>query len=311
MEALRQQPTDLLSLKRGRAVLAARLLLGGLFFFSGVEKVLDARSFLSALQVYPLPQWIIPFGALVPPLELVVGTTLVLGIASRHAAKVSFAMLIGFCLVVISGMVSGGLGSCGCFGKLLESSPGWALVRNAVLMVLALVIASYDGKEGLGILQWKVSLVSGLLLVSGIITGYTTKTPLADRSLTRVGQPFASEGYRSKAPTLENEQLVFVFTVSCHPCWNAMANVNQLAAEKTLNLFAVTASSTQEIEWLERNFNPGFPIFGFEPTLFGEVFRYWPALYYVVDGRIVGKLEGDIPTLKTLTDVHLEDWKSR
>lgn len=311
MVALSQQPTDLLSLKRGRAVLAARLLLGGLFVFSGAEKMLDARSFLSALQVYPLPEWSIPFGALVPPLELVVGTTLVLGIASRHAAKVSFAMLVGFCLVIISGMVSGGLGSCGCFGKLLESNPGWALVRNAVLMVLALVIASFEGNEGSRILQWKSLLVAGLLLVSGTVTGYTTQVPLADRSLARVGQPFASEGYRSSVPTMDNEQLVFVFTVSCHPCWNALANVNQLAREKTLDLFAVTASSTQEIEWLERNFNPDFPIFGFEPTRFGEVFRYWPALYYLVDGRIVGKLEGDIPTLRTLTDVHLEDWKSR
>jgi hypothetical protein len=151
-------------------------------------------------------------------------------------------------------------------------------------------------------------LIGGLLLVGGVITGYTTQTPLVDRSLARVGEMFPSEGYLDEAPRLKGEQLAFVMTSACRSCWNAMTNVNQLAEDDRWQVFAVTASSSWEIDWLERNFQPRYPIYAFDAVRFGEVFRHWPALYYLVDGRIVGKVEGDIPTLKSFTDFHLEEW---
>ena len=302
---------DLLNVGRGRAALVARLLLGGLFAISGVEKMLDARSFLSALETYPLPDGLIPFGVLVPPLEVAVGAALILSIASRLAAQVSFGMLLGFSLLLGSGMVSGRLGVCGCFGTLLESSPGWALVRNGVLMTFAWVVAArYNEKES-RVRRWQLGFVGGLLLIGGALAGYTTHTPLVDRSLARAGEMFPSEGYRDEVPTLERRQLAFVLTSACRSCWNAMANVNQLAEEGSWDVFAVTASSSWEIEWLERNFHPRFPIYTYDTVRFGETFRYWPSLYYLVDGRIIGKIEGDIPTVKAFTDFHLEGWKAR
>ena len=67
-----------------------------------------------------------------------------------------------------------------------------------------------------------------------------------------------------------------------------MSNVNHLAEEGRWQVFAVTASSSWEIDWLERNFHPKFPVYAYDAVRFGEMFRHWPALYYLVDGRIVG-----------------------
>ena len=115
------------------SVVAARLILGAVFVFSGVAKVLDAQSFMAALPIYPIPEWLVPWGMLVPTIEVVLGAALCWGGALRPAAKIALGLLTAFSVVVLSGMVSGGLGTCGCFGRLLESSPSVALARNAAL----------------------------------------------------------------------------------------------------------------------------------------------------------------------------------
>ncbi len=38
-------------------------------------------------------------------------------------------------------------------------------------------------------------------------------------------------------------------------------------------------------------------------------FRTWPALYYLEDGIIIGKVEGEVPVPKTLEEVHLPEWR--
>jgi hypothetical protein len=123
-----------------------------------------------------------------------------------------------------------------------------------------------------------------------------------------VGEPFPTDGYIEDTPAFEGEQLAFIFAVSCHPCWNAVANVEALVAEGTYEVIGVTASTREEIGWFQRHFEPHFPIFSYDAVRFGEAFRFWPALYYLEDGVIVGKVEGDIPTLKTLEDVHFTEW---
>jgi hypothetical protein len=290
------------------SVVAARLILGAVFVFSGVAKVLDAQSFMAALPIYPIPEWLVPWGMLVPTIEVVLGAALCWGIALRPAAKIALGLLTAFSVVILSGMVSGGLGTCGCFGRLLESSPSVALARNAALMAMAVWIWRGSQEESPGWRSWQSGALAVLLLLSGTLTGYTTHTPLIDRSLARVGEGFPLDGFVGDAPVLQGKQLAFVFAVSCHPCWDGMANAKALAADPDFDLFGVTASTPYEVDWLATEFDVSFPVYMYDTVAFGEAFRLWPAIYYLEDGKIVGKVEGAVPTTKTLKDVYLTRW---
>lgn len=290
-------------------VLIGQFVLGALFILSGAAKVMDAQSFMATLPLYHLPEWIIPLGTLVPPLEVALGLALVLGIALRPAALAALAMLITFSVLLVIGIMGGELETCGCFGAYLETSPELGLVRNLVLIVLALGLWWQHLKTDATWLPWQAALLAGILLVTGIGTGYTIEAPQSDSSLAQAGEFFPDAGWIDDMPEMEGQQLVFVFAAKCEHCWNAVANIKELAEAGDPPLFAVTPSPQDEIEWFRRTFDVAFPIYRIEPNSFNQAFNYWPALYLLEDGMILGKEEEGVPSLKTFREVTLPDWE--
>ena len=279
--------------------LIGRFVLGALFILSGAAKVMDAQSFMAKL----------PLGTLVPPVVVALGLALVLGIALRSAAMAVLAMLVTFSVLLISGIMGGELDACGCFGAYLEISPALGLVRNLALMVLALGIGWQHLKAPASWQPWQAALLAGILLVTGIGTGYTIEAPGRDSSLAQVGEFFPDAGWIDDMPEMEGQQLVFVFAAKCEHCWNAIANTKELAGGGDPPLFAVTPSPPDEIEWFRRTFDVSFPIYRIELSSFNRAFNYWPALYLIEDGLILGKEEEGVPSLKTFREVTLPDWE--
>jgi len=290
-------------------VIISKAALGIIFIVSGMVKVLDAQSFMATLPLYNIPQWLVPFGALTPPVEVAIGVALVLGIAPRYAALATLGVLAVFSVLLVVGIVGGELDTCGCFGRVLEESPESALVRNSILMLLAGVIWYFHRSSLTTRRSWQGGLIAAILLVLGTVTGYTTHTPKLDPSLARVGGYFPDEGFGRLAPELTGKQLVFVFAVNSHDCWNAAANVKALAADTTYHVFGVTDSDPHEIGWFFNEFDINIKIYSYDPKLFGTTFRTWPALYYLEDGLIIGKAEGQIPSPKTLAEVYMVEWR--
>ena len=242
-----------------------RIAVGAIFFVSGMLKALDAQSFMAALPFYQIPDWLLPSGALAPTLEVALGMALLLGMAPRLTAAAAAVMLIFFSVLLIVGMAGGELNTCGCFGRLLEQSPGSALVRNIILLVVCGTVSHYYRLGTPSWKPWKVSLVGAVILVTGTLTGYTIHEPQIDPTLARVGEFFPNEGITSEnTPELTGTQLVFVFTVNCEDCWNAVANAKSLAADPRHVLIGITSSEPHEIEWFQREFDINFP---FTPTI--------------------------------------------
>jgi putative oxidoreductase len=122
-------------------VVLARGVVGGVFVVAGFSKLLLPHAEVVALmqQYTVIPTTVIPWlAALLPWLELVSGTALVVGFCTTPAALLVGAQLIGFSglmLVVL------GLGvpieDCGCFGNLgLHETPLQVLLRDLALLVL-------------------------------------------------------------------------------------------------------------------------------------------------------------------------------
>ena len=144
---------------RHRVGIGASLILGLIFIASGVGKIFDPNDFLAML----LRTSLIPYDLSVlisvalPWVELLLGISLIMGIAVRFMSGVSFLLIIGFILqnawLIKQGIVTE---DCGCFGglaDLLESEKqiifsSWtALYIDIGMLALSLLILfCYTGK---------------------------------------------------------------------------------------------------------------------------------------------------------------------
>ena len=145
-------------IKNRIARLVFRLIVGGVFIWSGTLKVLHPLEFAQNVAAYELfPQWMCFLAGLTLPwVELAAGLLLVLGLFRRAAALVAAGMLAGFILLVAVTMVRGLDLSCGCFGS-LSGKVGWTLlVQDILLLVMAAsVLLSSDPRLSLDGLRSK------------------------------------------------------------------------------------------------------------------------------------------------------------
>jgi uncharacterized membrane protein YphA (DoxX/SURF4 family) len=147
-------------------LLFARLCVGGVFLASGIGKLLDREGTAASMARYPfLPAG---FGRLVanvlPPVELVVGTLLVLGLFTRLTALAAAALFVVFTVMVIYDLTQGKDQSCHCFGRMSdEKLTPVAVARNVALLLLALLVADdFDGWLSLDAALGTHSIVNAL-----------------------------------------------------------------------------------------------------------------------------------------------------
>jgi len=130
--------------------LVARLVVGGVWIIAGWLKIPDPAESVRAVRAYQLlPEAIVPaVGYALPPLELVIGLLLVIGLATRLTAAVSAVLQVAFIIGIASAWARGLQIECGCFGgggTTVEDATAaypWDIARDAGLFLLsaALVI---------------------------------------------------------------------------------------------------------------------------------------------------------------------------
>ncbi len=134
---------------RGTALTLVRILLGGLFVWSGVSKLLDPLFFAFALKAFHLglsDAAVSRLAFIIPWLEALAGAVLALGFWTRASAVMVLALLLGFSTGIISLLVRGMDVRCPCFGAtelVCEGPLGVChLIRNAILIALAIFVAT-------------------------------------------------------------------------------------------------------------------------------------------------------------------------
>ena len=120
---------------------AARLVVGSLFVFSGMSKaVLPHAEVMAMVEQYRVvpPLLISPIAAGLPWVELASGTALCIGFLTTSAAWLVIAQLIAFSCLMIVVLVAGiPIEDCGCFGNLgVQETPLQVLIRDLVLIVI-------------------------------------------------------------------------------------------------------------------------------------------------------------------------------
>ena len=124
----------------------ARLLVGGLFVFSGISKLILPHGEVMALvkQYQVIPDVLVsPIAAGLPWIELASGAALCIGFLTTPAAWLVGAQLVAFSLlmvVVLAAQIP--IEDCGCFGNLgIRETPLHVLIRDLILLgILASVL---------------------------------------------------------------------------------------------------------------------------------------------------------------------------
>jgi uncharacterized membrane protein YphA (DoxX/SURF4 family) len=122
-------------------IVAARLLVGGVFVVAGFSKLLLPHAEVVALmqQYTVIPAATIPLLAtLLPWLEVASGTALLIGWYTTLAAWLVGLQLVAFSVLMLV-VISAGIviEDCGCFGQLgLRETPVQVLLRDLVLLGL-------------------------------------------------------------------------------------------------------------------------------------------------------------------------------
>jgi uncharacterized membrane protein YphA (DoxX/SURF4 family) len=119
-----------------------RLILGGLFVYAGVLKVLDPLDFAQSIRNYDLVGQSLSLAAAIvlPWLEILAGAALAAGIWKRASALVISGLLVFFILLTLVTILRGLDVDCGCFGAISRKA-GWGLiVEDAAMLYMALAI---------------------------------------------------------------------------------------------------------------------------------------------------------------------------
>jgi len=122
---------------------ALGLLLGGIFVYASVPKLLDPRPLVTIIWGYRL----LPAGPInlvaifMPWLELLIGLGLITGFKRRGAALWATALLGAFTLALLINALRGLDVACGCFSTSAEDvSSSWLLVLRDLPMLLAAAV---------------------------------------------------------------------------------------------------------------------------------------------------------------------------
>jgi len=129
-------------LKNKTLLVVFRLVLGGLFVYAGVVKVLDPLDFAQNIRNYRLVGQSLSFIAAVvlPWLEILAGVALAAGIWKRASALIISGLLVFFILLTLVTIARGLDVECGCFGALSRRSGFGVVLEDLGMLFMGLCL---------------------------------------------------------------------------------------------------------------------------------------------------------------------------
>jgi len=133
-------------------IILCRILLGGIFIYASIDKILNPEAFSKILYNYKLlPSQFIYFPAIfLPWVELIAGSFLISGIFLRGSSFIINSLLLIFIVALATNLIRGVNFDCGCFSTLsgTGSNAVLLLVRDLLLLIPGLwVFLSLSRKD--------------------------------------------------------------------------------------------------------------------------------------------------------------------
>ena len=129
--------------QEGILILAARLILGAVFIYASIDKILHPAAFAKVIYNYQiLPGDLINITSLVLPwLELVLGLFLMIGLFREGSVCMATILMLIFLGVMIFSLARGLNIHCGCFSTSTEGTGNvsmvWYILRDGLFLIPA------------------------------------------------------------------------------------------------------------------------------------------------------------------------------
>ncbi len=138
---------------RGMLVLGCRLFVGGIFIYASLDKLAHPQAFAEVIHNYRLTPYPLlhPSAHLLPVLEIVIGSALVLGIGRRGAALLAGAMTLVFMVAITSALIRNLDISCGCFNTEGGHAVGLDLLFRDGILLLPCLPPLLARESGIGL----------------------------------------------------------------------------------------------------------------------------------------------------------------
>ncbi|MEX2595500.1 MAG: BT_3928 family protein [Salibacteraceae bacterium] len=130
-------------------VLISRILVGGLFIFSGLIKLNDPMGFAFKLEDYFAPD-VLNLGFLVPYaltlaviiviFEVLVGVMVIIGFARKFTVWSLLLMIIFFTFLTFYSAYFNKVTDCGCFGDAIPLTPWESFIKDIILLVFIVIL---------------------------------------------------------------------------------------------------------------------------------------------------------------------------
>ena len=130
-------------------LLIFRIILGLIFIYSGILKIIDVQGFSDSIFNYKLlPDLIVNILAvLLPWIELTAGLLLTLGICVKENAFIINILLAVFIIAITINLLRGLDINCGCFGTENGTKIGFTkLIENSILFCIGIFLMVFDSK---------------------------------------------------------------------------------------------------------------------------------------------------------------------
>ena len=275
--------------------------LGLIFLAAGVLKAVDPAEFARQIGTYG----IVSGGAavflayLIIPLELALGTALVVGYRSRLAAALTGALLLLFMGATAYAWSQGKTEGCGCFGSVASRTPGQVLLEDAAFLALAW-LAYQLGQERVSRPRWRPVTVLCVVLAAGIALPAGAYALPIDSLVTdlKVGRQSSDLPLREAPMDLtKGDYLVALLDVNAADARDTVKKLNQLnGASSGAMVVAFFGGEVDEKTIFCFNTNPSFEVVAVPRADLKRLYRKLPRFFQLKEGRVSRIWDGAPPT---------------
>lgn len=243
--------------KRPVVVLVLRLLLAAVFMVSAVAKLFaidDFELYIFSYGFFSLNASYLVARACIA-VEFLVGLFLALGWWARWVQLLALAMLLFFSLFLCYAALVGRTDSCQCFGRLADFSPAQSLLKNAVLIVLVLILYRFSRTYRTSRLSRISILFSVLFVLASFVAVFCISVPdnwmfgaeevRYDKVLFE--EALSPEGALAEDGLAEGHQLVAFVTPGCPYCRMTREKLSSIASRHHLDTAAIHYYEPQEL----------------------------------------------------------------
>ena len=308
-----------------KAARICQLLIGLVYLISGVIKVLEpilfyweAIPYVQMLGFGPDSSWQLMAKSAVwlAPIEVGLGVGLLLNWRPKVILPIATLLMAFFTGLMIYAWDIGASIDCGCFGALVERSPGEAAVEDAVMLAMLLLawwrlrgdeVALWSGPW-----SWTNKVVIGVFAVAIALCGarfFPELERLEESDLQAVVRLIGLSPKGVDVDLSEGKYLVELFSPVCGHCIQAVPKLNAMVADGTLpRIIALTnfAQDSPQIQEFKSRFFPQFEIATISLTDFYRLTyaHGYPRMAYVKDGIVQSVWERDFfPNLQRLQEI--------